>query len=329
MAPEALPALPSRVGEGHHAIGLWGCGNVTVEGLDIVTPASFGVAVNPAFDDYPTFPPCRNVTLRDCRFVGCRRGGVLGGSVKGLRVENCRFEPGGIPDAGPGILLRPATTIATLQEVRILDCRFRGLDEGAVVFDGDRQLRYRPYPSQPELSIEILGGEATDCPGAIRATGLYDPAHIRGALADQPRRPGGWRGEITVEDVSFVRSLPAVRVTNKSVRSASLRLRGLRIDAETAHVDSPPPFEIVLDGDAPVALHGGIEWADCIVRFGENDAPLPPVRARRRGTDAPLRELLGRIETTGPGGAGTQLGPVAEGVTLEILLGGREASDDE
>lgn len=271
-----------------HGIMLLGCANVVIENLTISGAPDQAVSVGPNYM-YPLFLPSRNVTISDCRFAACRRGGVGIYSARDLRIENCQFRDNG-PE-GPGVFVQAASFITRFQGVRVHGCEFSGLSAPAIKADFGSQVRYPPCPPQRDLDVTVSHCVARDGTApAVVVSNLFSKADVE-SWPGEGRRTGHWQGALRFVDCDLgTREGEAVRIEEKSALSARLFFENCILRSADAAV------HVLAGADSRLATPtGGLEFIGCtahvpvglpVLRFsGSGGAQLTDMKGAMVGPD--------------------------------------------
>ena len=274
-----------------HGIMLLGCGNVRIENLDISGAPDQGVSIGPNYQ-YPLFLPSRNVTIANCRFATCRRGGVGVYSARDLRIENCRFGDNGAE--GSGVLIQSASLTTWLQGIRVHGCEFLGLRAPAVKADFGSQVRY-PYWGYPQRDLDLTVSQCVvrdAAAPAVLVSNLFSKADVD-SWPGEGRRTGHWQGALRFVDCDLgTRAGETLRIQEKSALSARLSFENCILrssDSAAVH--------IIAGADSRLATpSGGLAFSGCTA-YVPGDQPA--LRFTPAG-DARLTDISGTI--AGPDG---------------------------
>lgn len=108
--------------EWRHALALYGCRNVRIEGLEIRSSGGDGIYLGSAGRDVDF---CRTIAIKDCLIDDNHRQGISVISVENLLIENCVLQntSGTAPQAG--IDFEPNSSRQRLVDITLRNCTFK------------------------------------------------------------------------------------------------------------------------------------------------------------------------------------------------------------
>ena len=285
--------------ESRMAIGLYGCNNVTIEGLNIIASGGDGIYISAA--NSTTRRACSNVILRDLNCDDHHRQGISIISVDGLLAEDCKFNNtiGTAPAAGLDI--EPNAETDMVNNVVFRRCEFKG-NAGAAVTIGVHNLN----ANSDDISVLIEDCELDGTKGTIYAVNvstIYDNTY------------GGY---VTFKDSTITTAYQAgVRIANVSGADGSVQVTFDNVDiADAGNYDQWPVY-LVQGTTTNLAKLGNVQFINgCTITDDQNrDAVSASGLALSQG----MRNVTGAITVTNPYGVSANISsPNNENVTLTV-----------
>ena len=289
-------------GEHRHAIGLYGCTTVTIEGLRITGSGGDGVYVGRGIKNQEGPAFSEDITLRNLIIHQHRRQGVSIISCKGLLMENCRvFDIHGTAPQG-GIDFEPNAADEFLVDCVVRNCSFT--DMGGSMF-----LAVSPKFDGTSEPIDIL---FDNC---------FMSSPTRSSVVMGPLQ-GKARGQVVMRNCTVEGGAGSViLLLDKDAQGPKLILENTRlIVLDQGRPPRNPVIGVRSRASRPgsPSAGGGLVLKDVLIET-PHDQPL--VGFERFNEDLPIDNISGNILVRSPGEPRIDAGSASLDITFERLEG--------
>jgi len=304
---------PYSKAEWRMGLALWGCSNVTIEGLTITESGGDGIYITGS----DTTPYSSNITIRKVTCDSNYRQGISVISADNLLIENCILTNTRGTSPAAGIDMEPNHSHQRLSNIVVRDCRFIDNDGGGVH-------HYFGHLTSETEDVSIL----------------YDNCHITSStgagIIMGGCRDGGPRGLIEFSNC-HVENIPdaGLWIFDKSADSVALRFDSCiwknvatgndSADGHKRFVPAiflkesftPTPIWFFIGVVADITVdQGGVDFVNCLL---SDNADRPVISAVSKQTDTAISAITGEITVDSPQTPRMEMGDNTHDITIRLL----------
>ncbi|MFC1508964.1 right-handed parallel beta-helix repeat-containing protein [Candidatus Omnitrophota bacterium] len=294
-------------------LALWGCSNVTIEGLTIAESGGDGIYITSS----DKTPCSHNITIRNVICDGNLRQGISIISADSLLIENCLLTNTKGTSPAAGIDMEPNHSYQRLSNIVVSNCRFIDNDGGGI-------LHYLGHFTTESEEVSIL----------------YDNCYITSStgagIIMGGGRDGGPQGLIEFRNCQ-VENIPdaGLWIFDKSADSVSLRMDSCTWKNVATGIDSadglkrfvpavflkdpskPSPIWFFAGVVADITVNqGGVDFVNCVL---SDNADRPVISAASKQTYTAISKITGEITVDSPFTPRMDMGDNTDGITISLL----------
>ena len=294
-------------------LALWGCSNVTIEGLTIAESGGDGIYITSS----DKTPCSSNITIHNVTCDDNYRQGISVISADSLLIENCILTNTKGTSPAAGIDMEPNHSYQRLRNIVVRDCRFTDNDGGGI-------LHYLGHLTADTEDVSILYDNCfiTSSTGAgiimggCRDGGPQGLIEFRNCQVENIPDAGLWIFDKSADSVA----LRFDTCTWKNVATGSDSADGLKRFVPAVFLEDPlkpSPIWFFTGVVADITGNqGGADFVNCVL---SDNANRPVISAASKQSDTAISNITGNITVDSPHAPRMEMGDNAVGITVRLL----------